>query len=286
MTAATSSVSAPTVAVKQKQTEVLRITGAIIFLLSGIYHVDWWRLVQDPIVVPLSMYTEGAKLTVAYLTALLAWRIDPMSCWDETDFKALRIIYSLIAVADTCFIAQQPDAGILVFMIVQGLFIKRHLSGMTSISELTAQSPLVILVFGISAVLCAANATFFWYPRTGGFNDLFIILSIYFCLKCTSLTATYAACLIGKFPLWNAQMTAVGMTMFFICDHTVTGNLLLSQDPTTTDAPFYVVTSSLTWMFYGPALLLLSLSGYHPDILLVLAPNHQIDASSATKKKE
>lgn len=204
-----------------KRNEVFSILVSIVFLLSGIYHLDWWRLTQDPLVVPLSVYTEGAKLTVAYLTALLDWRNDPSCCWDEADIKALRIIYTLIAIADSCFIFQNPDAGILVFMVVQTLFIKRHLQG-GSFQDITG-NPRLMAVFAASFGFCCMSACFFWYPRTG-INDTFIVLSIYFTLKSTSLLATYTACVIGKMPTSCAQLTAIGMTAFFICDHTVTGN--------------------------------------------------------------
>ena len=50
---------------------------------------------------------------------------------------------------------------------------------------------------------------------------------------------------------------AVGMTLFMLCDVNVAGNLALPPGSLTR-----VVTESLTWMFYGPALCLISLSAW------------------------
>jgi hypothetical protein len=61
-------------------------------------------------------------------------------------------------------------------------------------------------------------------------------------------------------------MTA-GMVCFLLCDMTVAANLVL---PTSSTA--YVVTSSLTWMLYTPALVLIAVSAWPaPARLLAIA---------------
>jgi hypothetical protein len=68
-----------------------------------------------------------------------------------------------------------------------------------------------------------------------------------------------------------AKMVALALTLFFICDPTVTGNWLLDQE---TEGREYVISSSLTWMFYVPALLLLVLSGYSLAVVLIMGKDH------------
>lgn len=146
------------------------------------------------------------------------------------------------------------------------MFIIRHFDGYNTPegkAALQKHKVGLLTLYAATLTLCAASATVFWYPRTG-FNDTFIILAIYFCFKCTSVLASFAAIVIGKMPRFNAILVATAMVSFFLCDHTVTGNLLLGQE---TEKVPYIVTSSLTWMFYGPALTLLALSGYRPSVL-------------------
>lgn len=251
-----------------KSAEVYSITALIVFLLGGLIHLDWSRLYTNPLHATLSPYTEGCKLTIAYLTAILTWRVrvDQGDAWSTADALWLRKIFVLIALADTCFIAQNPPPGILIFMAVQAMFIMRHFDGYNTPegkAALLQHKMGLLALYGSTLAFCATSAAFFWYPRTG-INDTFIILAVYFCFKCTSVLASFAAIVIGKMPRPNSILVATGMASFFICDHTVTGNLLFSQE---TEKVPYIITSSLTWMFYGPALTLLALSGYHPSVL-------------------
>ena len=244
-----------------KIAEILAVVLTISFLLGGIVHLDWFRIIQSPITIPLSPYTEAAKLIVAYLACFLAAGAGSDYCWCRKDARWLKYTFCLIAAADTCFIAHVPEAGILIFMVVQLMLIVRHLTGCFAHEgkmALKSSKLFMAIVFLVPGSICCLCAKFFWYPRTG-FDDTFVTFSVYFILKTISVFASYGAIIIGKMPKLNARLCAFGMTLFFICDHTVTGNLLLNQK---SEGVAYICTSSLTWMFYGPALTLLALSGY------------------------
>ena len=84
-----------------------------------------------------------------------------------------------------------------------------------------------------------------------------VVIGLYVALLWSAVMAAWAARLIGYYPKSHTLMMALGMTCFMACDLNVAANLVLPVGSLTR-----VVTESLTWMFYGPALCLLVLSAW------------------------
>lgn len=144
---------------------------------------------------------------------------------------------------------------ILLFAIVQGLLTHRSLSGWRT-ARLGQHAGGILAVTAIVTILL--GTTVFGVYCVQGFTPLLVVICLYVSLLAVSVTAAWTSRLIGHVPRANANLMTAGMVCFLLCDMTVAGNLVL---PTTSTA--YVITSSLTWVLYTPALVLLAASAWH-----------------------
>jgi len=87
-------------------------------------------------------------------------------------------------------------------------------------------------------------------------SPLFLLITIYAVLLSISLWMALMSLHIKFFDVKNSFLIAIGMSFFFVADFLVGFNLSLEIGTQR------IVTLYLTWVFYLPALLLLSLSSY------------------------
>ena len=88
-------------------------------------------------------------------------------------------------------------------------------------------------------------------------STLFYILKFYVVLLSASLLIAIANLLLKIFPKPNSILVTIGMFFFVLCDLNVGLTMALQL------GNFSLITDSLIWMFYTPALTLIALSGYN-----------------------
>ena len=234
------------------------ILAAIAVLALGFLALDWSRLVLHPEDLALRWESNALKVSVAFLVALMAWRVRGHG-HGEKDERLFRTMFSMIFAADVCFVTGLEPVGIVLFGIVQVLLIKRNLLGAKEASAAlqAARGKLV----GIAALVAAMLAgTLYGIWTLKGIDPLLIVIGVYVTLLGASVVAAFAAREIGHFPAANTRLMAIGMALFLLCDITVGANLALPVGHLVR-----VVTESLTWMFYGPALVLIGLSAWRVE---------------------
>lgn len=226
---------------------------ALVFLT-----LDWSRLVLRPADLSLRPESNALKVSVAFLCALIAWRARGRGL-GERDERTFRLVFSMIFVADVCFVTKLEPVGIVLFGIVQVLLTRRNLTGARAAAErLRAARGRLVAVGAIVAAMLAGTLYGIWVLQ--GLSPLLVVIAVYVSLLAASVVAAFAARSIGHFPARNTRLFAIGMSLFLLCDITVGANLALPVGHLVR-----VATESLTWMFYGPAILLLALSAWRGD---------------------
>lgn len=231
------------------------IIAAVMLLAIVFMGLDWSRLILHPANLEVSSLSNALKVAVSFLAAVIAWRArnHGLSRGDE---KAFRVLFSLVFVADVCFVVGLAPVGIVLFAIFQGLLAKRNLTGWQDARAALRRHALALGAVAL-AVAASLGATLFGIFALQGVTPLLFVIAVYVTFLWASVVSAWAARAIGHFPSRNTGMMALGMSLFLLCDITVAGNLALPPD-----SMLRVVTSSLTWMFYAPALVLIALSAW------------------------
>lgn len=230
---------------------------ALAVLLLATAAVDWSRLAQsgDRLVTDLS---NTLKVAMCFVTVLIAYSAPPAVPEDKGHY---RLVFALILSADVCFVTGLEPVGIAIFGVVQSLLTARNLRGWRTARLGQHAASIAAVGALVSAVL--ALTTYGVYAAQG-VTPLLIAIGVYMVLLALSTTSAWASRYIGRVPVSNANVLTAGMVCFVLCDATVAGNLILP----TTETP-YVITSSLTWMFYAPALLLIAASAWQAPVQLL-----------------
>lgn len=84
---------------------------------------------------------------------------------------------------------------------------------------------------------------------------------VYFFIISLALYFAWRVSLKGFFKSPNTWMIAAGMTLFFCCDASLSASIIIKQ-LWPDQLNLLNVISNLVWIFYAPAITLLSLSGY------------------------
>ena len=233
-----------------------RFVGVVGLLLLLIAIEDWRRLLLAAGPWKVSVVSNSMKFLVMLATVLFSFFSGGKGI-NKGDERRFQVIYGLIFVADCCFFMERLETvvlGIGVFMVVQLLLIRRNYSSSSIPSDRTKQVAVALLAYLYFVPLAAMNVLFFLVL---GLNILQIEIAVYsVLLYCSVMTSLL--CLVSRnavIPFNNALLMFLGLTFFCVCDLTVMGTLL--QDPESIGSVF---TTSLTWMFYGPALALIALS--------------------------
>jgi hypothetical protein len=212
---------------------------------AGFLMVDWSRLVLRPTDMSASPWSNALKVCFVFLVTTLAYRLGD---------KRLRVIFSIILCADICFALGQPPIGILLFAGVHVLLAKRNLIGIKS-ANLQRGLPLVATISAVA--LAVIVAAVIWIYTMQGVTPLLVVIGIYTLMLWVSVTAAWLSRLTGTCPARNALSMAVGLTLFELCDVNVAANLVLANGSLPR-----VITESVTWMFYAPALVCIVLASF------------------------
>jgi hypothetical protein len=183
---------------------------------------------------------------------VLAW-ITLKDAFNRRDNLKLSVAYSIIVLGDTVFFFDVHSViGVFTFALAHLTLIYRNANGIKGYRRrgiLWAILPL-ILAFSLALMFLV------FYPMLKDNLPYFYTLLGYAIIISGSLWAAIAADKIGFFPKANAVLIVTGIACFFLSDVCVGFYRSL---PAGYDRVF---ATYLTWIFYAPALVLTSLSGY------------------------
>lgn len=242
------------------------IIGFIIFLAFGYFVQDYLQIFSNiTLNKNAKIYSASATLLVSFLCSTIVW-ITGDKYFEKKDIFKLKIAFVVSFIAD---ILLNLDAnlfnnnkyiksiGIIAFMIFQVIIIHRNGTGFKTYIKSSGFKK-DISSFLIYSVLILAVDTFIiikvFLPHYHDLKLMFsLVLLIYTALVSTSLWVAWANSRIGFFCGVNSVLITVGMTLFYMCDMCVGINIIEGGSS---------IAGHAVWLFYTPALMLMSLSGY------------------------
>ncbi|MBU5314027.1 hypothetical protein KQI38_18515 [Tissierella carlieri] len=246
---------------KSKFKFVWIIIFLIIFISGSFITLDWARLfiVKEELKYHRFLYTYIAKFLIVILSTTLVFIIGKNGL-SYSDTKNLKFIYIFIILADiSLVIFKEPYIGIILFSIVQLRLISRNGSAILKNFTIDKSKVLSNNIF-INIVLATVLFMLIIMKIANNLmkeSTLFYILQFYVILLSTSLLIAIANLLLKIFPRPNSILVTIGMFFFVLCDLNVGLTMALQL------GNFSLITDSLIWMFYTPALTLIALSGYN-----------------------
>ena len=237
----------------------LSIFLTVIAMLSAIFlRLDWSRfsagIAIDPVFTDTSRILKRAVSLICLLMVFTTGRDSVKS----SDNRLMRLIFAGIFCGDMLLLFNVNIAGIVLFFLVQILLFIRHISGFgTWVKRGERGRPVLTFVLITGSVIAAVLILHYliFHPLFTG-KDIYPLVVAYSSVLGLSLVSALCVPFTGKFHPLNGIVIAFGMTMFFLCDCTV-GVRMAADDPMVR-----TLATSLTWVFYMPALVSLALSGY------------------------
>jgi hypothetical protein len=189
------------------------------------------------------------------LAALLVWLAGKDSL-NKHDVTGMKFAFISIGCAEVFFLSAKPAQAIGFFAICQCLLISRHCRGLRS--ELRKASPsqkfkLALILFTL--ILLLSSAVIIFYPMEA-INTLMLLGVLYGLILSISLWAGLANFILSLFPNKNSKIIAIAMVFFYF------GDILVGIDGLLLSGPAWLIATTLTWVFYIPAITLLALSSY------------------------
>ncbi|OZV10980.1 hypothetical protein CIW83_17075 [Tissierella sp. P1] len=233
----------------------------IIFISGSFITLDWARffIVKEELKYNRFLYTYIAKFLIVILSTTLVFIIGENGL-SHSDTKNLKFIYIFIILADiSLVIFKEPYIGIILFSIVQLGLISRNGSAILKNFTIDKSKVLSNNIF-INTVLATVLFILIIMKVANNLmkeSTLFYILKFYVVLLSASLLIAIANLLLKIFPKPNSILVTIGMFFFVLCDLNVGLTMALQL------GNFSLITDSLIWMFYTPALTLIALSGYN-----------------------
>ncbi len=230
------------------------IVFAVIVFLFGLFSGHDWTLffMGTADLANPELYSRFMKFPVTLLCALLAWMIGRDGI-ETSDTRRLVTAYSLIVLGDIIFFFNVHSVvGVFAFAAAHLVLVRRHAAGMRAYAK---KGGLLVLLGAILA-LCLAAMFVVFHPMLKGNIPYFSVLTGYALIIGASLWSALAALRIAYFPRPNVWMIAVGVLCFFLSDVCVGFYRSLPA------GELRVFATYITWIFYAPALVLVSLSGY------------------------
>lgn len=210
------------------------------------------------------------KRIIVIFAALLVWLAGKNSL-NKQDNTHMKYVFIVICGGEVFFLLSKPVLAIGFFTVCQCLLISRHCRGL--MYKLTKASPaqkLKLALLLLTLILLFFSGIIAFYPMAN-INNLMVVGMLYGFVLSISLWAGLATYILGLFPSKNSKMIAVGMLCFYFCDISVGLDGLLW--PSTA----WLLATSLTWVFYTPAITLLALSCYRYQLksVQVFSPPQQ-----------
>jgi len=187
---------------------------------------------------PLSNALKYASVFLCFTNALLTGN----NCFEKKDAAFLKAAMFVTAAADIFLLfTDYFIAGILLFCIVQVIYVARH-------NRYSKSNTKIYLVIGAEVMAAAFVAV-----GISGISEKTLVLSgcLYALLSAFSLNAAFRACKSERFPAKNVFLINAGLWLLLLCDV----NIFLSAA-----FPADYLSQRLEWLFYLPSQVLLSYS--------------------------
>lgn len=246
---------------KSKYRAILIILSLIIFISGTYISLDWARLfvIKEELKHNNLLYTYIAKSLIVILSTILVFIIGKDGL-NPKDTKRLKFIYIFIILADiSLVIFEKPYIGIFLFSVAQlglifrngkGIFEKYKVDNLCILKEnLFVNILLFIVLFILIMVIIMKDLL-----RN---KNLFYVFLFYAILLSISLLTAIANLLLKVFPRPNSILITIGMLSFLLCDLNVGFTMALET------STISLITDSIIWIFYAPALTLIALSGFN-----------------------
>lgn len=267
-----------------KKRTTIFIIVALIACLSVIFIIKDWNATS-------AQASPYLKYSITCLCVLMAWMI--VNCGlSKRDTLLIGTIFGGILIADFFLLILDPMdknkfddiyflIGMWVFAIVQILHILRYnsrtgdyesptgplsnrflsyINGLKLKQDIVPMAIIFVLIYLPFLLLFISVLT-----RTERITSLVgitvISMIVYFFLISLALYFAWRVHLKGFFKSPNTWMIAAGMTLFFCCDASLSASIIIKQLWPGCVGLLNVV-SNLVWIFYAPAITLLSISGY------------------------
>ncbi|QEN06280.1 hypothetical protein EW093_16820 [Thiospirochaeta perfilievii] len=234
----------------------------IMFILFGSYvSLDWSRLflINSNTIRYIDSFrvVKFLKLTVSFLCLLLAFTTYNCSI-TKTDSKRIRVAFIAIFLGDLSFTTGHTTLGIVTFAIGQLLISFRNSNGIKKYfnSKSFLKDKLYISIILITLLIIDIFLLKIVFYSNIDNQMVMWGFTLYSLVLCLSVFISWLSIKIGYFPKVNSIMILVGMSFFFLCDFTVGYGILADN------IIFKEIATSSTWIFYTPALILLSTSSY------------------------
>lgn len=231
----------------------------IIAVLSAIFlHLDWSRYSSGIAIDPVfSDPSRLLKRAVSLICLIMVFTTGGNKL-NAHDNRLMKVIFAGIFCGDMLLLFNINGAGIVLFFLVQILLCVRHLSGFRKwMRNGEGGRPVLTLILIAGSVAASVMVLHYliFHPLFSG-KGMYPLIIAYSSVLGLSLLSALCVPFVGEFNPVNGIVIAAGMTMFFLCDCTV-GVRMAADDPMVR-----TLATSLTWVFYMPALVLLALSGY------------------------
>ena len=169
----------------------------------------------------------------------------------DTRLLELGLFFTLLS--DLCLlILEYFTLGVFLFCIVQSIYIVRC-STCTSFRIIKEILQLALLVIIITAIYRIFNSEF---------KQLYSIALVYAILLITSTYTAFRTFEKRILPKVNFMVVSLGMVFFILCDVNVALYNIFQSIGFSIYNPATNVTSYLIWLFYLPAQVFITLSGF------------------------
>ncbi len=232
----------------------------IAFLLGGLTMLEGSR---DYFHHPETFFfSKVLKFSISFLCSLIVWLM-ASNGFDPKDEKKLQIAFIFVFLGDFIFFLGFDMPAIGIFVLGQILLTYRNAKNLIPYLKLKSSEgktlqpfiPLIIVLFINVLQLCFA-----FYPFMKDNLAMFYFIIGYSLFLCISFWVGWLARFTNFFPQKNAKLITIAMILFFFCDVSVGLGIAIP-----TGELAQIIASTLTFVFYTPALLLLGISGYKLD---------------------
>ena len=243
---------------KIKMYFIFVLTGINFFLAGIFYSFDWGKDILK--IIPLfPFYLKGLFSLICTIAVWSAGK----HAFDPKDSLIFRISFLCTFIGDIGFLIPvltpfNPPwlfiATMAVYIAFHCLSIIRYMHGIKEPRE--DFNPLLFRIF--LGVIIYGLLFFIMIVLTGTLikQGLLIPVVLYGILLTTDVFFGINTLSLRFFPLINARLIATGVILFFFCDMAEAWKIASAG------TPIYDIAVRITWIFYGPSLILISLSGY------------------------
>jgi len=200
-------------------------------------------------------HSDFIKRINVILSTLLVWLAGKDSL-NKHDITGMKLVFIAICFGDVFFLLAKPTLAIGFFLVCQCLLISRHCRGLRcklKKASWTQKRKLALLL--LTLILLLFSVIIIIYSMAI-INTLMLMGVLYGLVLSISLWAGLANFILGLSPSKNSKIIAVGMLCLYFCD------ILVGLDGLLWSGPAWLIATSLTWVFYTPAITLLALSSY------------------------